>query len=224
MKIANFFVAAALLAVGSLSIGAPAQLTKVQADQVDALVHQVEQACLNNTAWQTQKNESVRMVMKWASDPRVCSCQSTAFRTATTPAVFKMNTDDQREFYKNIALTKGAECSVPVIKEKIAESCEQFLGLAVNGQAPSPEMQKRMDSLGIADVDTYVAKVCGCLKPGLQKISTKEWVDSSMAAYNAYLERKRTGNNTITAPPTPIENMMNTCFSQIQAESKAAAK
>ncbi len=165
------------------------------------MANQVEQICLSSAASQSQKNEALRMMISWAADPKVCACQRELVKAETTPDILAMSQEDQRDFYGKMAVTKGAECSVPIIKQKFAASCEQFFGVFVNERPRSPEFQKRLDSLGDPDGTSFVAKMCGCMVPALQKISTKDWVDSSMAQYNAYLERRRSGNNAIATPP-----------------------
>lgn len=68
-----------------------------------------------------------------------------------------------------------------------------------------------MKSRRYTDLDAYLGATCSCMCPVLQNISTKEWIDGSLAGFNAYLERKRTGNQSSPNPKTAFDRVVEAC-------------
>ena len=173
------------------------------------MVQGVAQACTQNPLL-ASKDEAIRMMGQWGSTPDVCACQGKMLRSVLTPDVLALKGDDQREFFLKFALTKNAECLVPAFKVQFSATCENFFAVAFKSM-PLEKVSATLQSRGYADLDAYLASTCSCLRPAVQKISTKDWVDGSVAAYNAYLERKRTGNQSLPTPKSAFDQVIEKC-------------
>lgn len=179
-------------------------------NMTEEVATQTEQACLKGNPIMENGDASMRMMGKWISDPEICACQGNMIRNNVTPEMLAMPSEKFKSFLMNLTMTKGADCMVPVLKKKFSESCEAFFDASFS-KMPAEAIRKKLDGTGISNKDELISHICSCMRPGLQKITTEDWVKHSMAAYNNYLERKRTGNPNIPTPPGPFDKLITDC-------------
>ncbi|MFB9240198.1 hypothetical protein IV454_22995 [Massilia antarctica] len=222
MKIPSLFRAALFLLAPAIALGifgagsavaagvaGTTNLSLAQSRAVDDMVQGVVRACAQNPQL-ASNNEAIRMMTQWATTPEICACQGQSLRDALTPDVLALSRDDQRDFMLKIAVTKAAECGVPIFKAKFSAGCDDFFA-AVFKDMPVEKITSVLKSRGYTDLDAYIGATCSCMRPVLQNMSTKEWVDGSLAGFNAYLERRRTGNPSLPAPKNAFDRVKDTC-------------
>ena len=200
----------------------PAEMTSAQVKQADALAQALEKSCLDNAALKGAPDALTRAMGQWISSPEVCGCEVRNLRQVLTPAVLAMKQEEQKDFFVHFSLTKGAECIVPAIKTNLSASCEGVFG-SILQSVPAEDLKKKLQSHGFANADAFLARTCGCFRHSLSEITTEAWVDSSVSAYNAYLERKRTGDQSIQAPASPFDGIASKCVVPLTSPSNTPA-
>ncbi|HEY8023050.1 MAG TPA: hypothetical protein VIF60_00690 [Burkholderiaceae bacterium] len=207
-------VAFALFVSLAISNANAQELSSAQIKEADTLVQAVEKSCLANTAMKGAPDALTRAMGEWISTAEVCGCQARNLREMLTPAVLAMGAEERKDFLVNFSLTKGAECTVPAIKKNFSESCESVFASTLQS-VPPEELKTKLQSHGYVNADAYLSQTCGCLRNLLGQITTQAWVEGSVAQYNAYLERKRTGDQSIKAPETPFDGVARKCVKSL---------
>lgn len=178
------------------------QLTPEQKQQAMDVGARVEKQCLQGGQAPANASRFVQSVIEWSKDPALCSCVGKKVTAGMTAKVFLYNESAARQWLSDTAFTASMECSVPVVKEKFAAACVSLFADAFKAgsgaDAPQPNFEQ----------------YCACARDNLNAISTKEWVESSMQNYNAYLERKRKGEAT-PPPQTPLNSAIEKCTADL---------
>lgn len=197
-------------ALAQAQVAATGQLTAAQQKDVETLVNYMEQSCLKGTPTPPNANLFVRSSLDWARDPSVCTCVAKRLRTKLTPEQFKYTKEQFDQFWQRFSSDDVMQCSVPVIKARFSDQCEILMTDAFGSMSNSQRVE-RLAELGFKDLPTMLQSSCDCVRNVLHDITTEQWISSSMAAYQDYLERKRTGKPAVKGPETPLEKAMGAC-------------
>jgi hypothetical protein len=186
-------------------------LTPIQKEQVSKIVEQYEKSCLAGPPLPANASKPLKIMTAWSTDPAICSCTGERLRAAFTPKVFTFTKEQYAQFQLQFAENGAAECGVPVMKAHINESCEQFLGAAID-EMSEEQKAKRLSELGYKNADLMVKASCTCVRDKIRDITPHQWAVSSMTHYREYLNRKQTGMASSGSPQTPLDEAMGACF------------
>ena len=173
------------------AFAAEKKLTAEQLKQADQLAGSVEKECLAGSPVPANADPMVKKTLEWARDPENCRCIATRIRQSITPEVFGFNAEQFRQYLRPVGFKAGLECAAPVVKKRFSSSCEELAGM----------FGKESSLLE-----------CDCIRSAISKISDQEWIESSLAQYNAYLEEKKTGKPRVKPAPGPVDSLLEQCL------------
>jgi hypothetical protein len=173
------------------AFAAEKNLTAEQLKQTNQLVDNVEKECLAGSPVPENADPMVKKTLEWARDPENCRCIATRIRQSITPEVFGLNAEQFRQYLRPVGFKAGMECGAPVVKKRFASSCEELAAML-------GKESRLLD--------------CDCIRSTIGKISDQEWIESSLAQYNAYLEEKKTGKPRVKPAPGPVDSLLEQCL------------
>lgn len=190
---------------------APASLNPQQKAQVNQIAQQMEDACLKGTPLPPNANKGIKLINSWSADPAICGCIGKRFREAVTPEMMNYNRTQFDQFMQAFAEKDAAECTVPVVKAHLSESCEQLLGFGLDEMEPA-RRAKRIADLGYKDQETLLKSSCDCMRAEIKDITPRQWMNSMIDKYREWERRKQSDAKAEPGPITPIDAAMNACF------------
>lgn len=183
-------LASSLLCLSAFA--AEKNLTAEQLKQANQLADSVEKECLAGSPVPENADPMIKKTLEWARDPENCRCVAERIHQAITPRVFGFNAEQFRQYLRPISFKASLECGAPVVKQRFASSCEELAGM--------------LGGKGARLLD------CDCLRSSINEISDQEWIDSSLAQYNAYLEEKKTGKPRVKPTSGPVDSLLEKCI------------
>ena len=175
-------------------------LTPKQKAEAASVGQMIEQQCLVGAAPPANATPSVKMMMEWSKDPQICSCVGASVRDSMTLKVFLMKEAEAKQWLVDTVAVSSMKCSAPVARKKFTEQCEALF--TADASIPGAR-QPDANSL---------RSTCDCARDVLSKTTDKELVDVAVRGYTEYLERKRSGNQQVQRPRTPIESALDQCM------------
>jgi hypothetical protein len=179
--------------------------------EIEQLAQGMEQECLRRKPPTNGLPAIAQALISVQNEPQLCACVASLIRTDMKPDMILKSDEQLSSYIKNLMLTKSPQCLVPALKKRLTDSCERIFESSVQ-ETPPEVMQQRLADRGYSSMKEFTSEFCGCLRPRIRLITTKEWVDSSSAAYNDYLQRKRTGQSGNSEASDPFETAFKACM------------
>lgn len=167
-------------------------LTPEQQKEAGKFADNVEKECLAGSPVPENADFMIKKTLEWARDPENCRCMAKRIHESLMPEVFRYTAEQFRQYLRPVTFKASLECATPVVKKRFGESCE--------------ELASNLGEKGQHLLD------CDCLRSNIGKTTDQEWIDLSLAQYNAYQEEKRTGKPRVKPAPGPVDTMMEQCI------------
>lgn len=202
---------AALLLAAGLAAQAGPRSAPAPSAQIEEIARRAERECVNAASTHGVQDEVMRMLIEWQGDPAVCKCQGDLIRRELTTEFLSKSERERRRLFFDLVMTRGAECELPVFKERFAASCGRFVSASLR-KISEPVLREKLARLAFPSKDAYVWSTCSCLRPAVRRITTKEWMDGSLAVYQAYVGRKRGADLDAALPKGAFGKALDACL------------